>query len=149
MKHAVPRRDSGISVLELLLFAAALLALSAFSPYWINLLSTHTDLRQAAETVETSVRHARRISRVYQTDVILRLVINEQGELQNVLLSVPGMQLSPDLLTVEQTSNIPPGIRVVADNNQVYFNRQGQVAMAVRASLVSNQSGVSQDVVIR
>ncbi len=38
---------------------------------------------------------------------VTQIIINDQGELQNVLLSVPGMQLSPDLLTVEQAINIP------------------------------------------
>jgi hypothetical protein len=130
----------GMTALELLITTGVVAVLVAFAAPLISSLGSKSELEQAIEITESSVQKARDTARLYHTDVLMSLEMDEQKKLQSIVLSIPAMQRDLTLNEVKEDITLPIGFHAFMDGEIIHFDPTGEVEIPVAVTVVSNQT---------
>jgi Tfp pilus assembly protein FimT len=140
--------EKGVTALELLMTAGVVAILVAFAAPLVSSLISKSELEQAIEITESSVKQARATARLYKTDVLMRLELDEQKKLQYIVISVPALQRDHSLNEVKDEINLPPGFQALIDGETIHFDPSGEVEMPVVVTVVSNQADIASHLMV-
>lgn len=131
--------SKGLTAIELLIIISIVALVVVFAAPMMSVVSSKSEIEQAIETTEASVKQARWTARFYKTDVLLRLETDEKQKQHFITLSVPKMQKDFVLNEVEERFPLPKGIQIVSDNEIVRFDPTGAVELPAHFLISSNQ----------
>jgi len=140
MTRTTGHSAKGITAIELLITAGVVAVLVAFAGPLVSSMMFNSDLEQAIEITESSVQKARDTARLYQTDVLMSLEMDEQKKLQSIVLSIPAMQRDLTLNEVKEDIALPFGFQAFIDGEIIHFGPTGEVKSPVAVTVVSNQT---------
>ena len=132
--------EKGMTALELLITVSVVAVLVAFTAPLISSLKSKSELEQAIEITESSVEQARATARIYKTDVLMRLEMDEQKKLQYIVISIPALKRDLALNEVKEDFALPSGFQALIDGETIRFDPKGEVEMPVVVTVVSNQA---------
>ena len=120
--------------------AGVVATLVAFAVPLVSSLKSKSELEQAIRITESSVQQARATARIYNTDVLMRLEMDEQKKLQYIVISVPALKRDNSLNEVKDEINLPHGFQALIDGETIHFDPRGEVEIPVAVTVVSNQA---------
>jgi len=132
--------EKGLTALELLITTGVAAVLVAFAAPLVSSLMSKSELEQAIEITESSVQQARQTARIYKTDVLMRLEMDEQEKLQYIVISIPALKRDLALNEVKNKVTLPSGFQAFIDGETVLFDSSGEVELPVDVTVVSNKS---------
>ena len=102
--------------------------------------SAKLELEEAVELMESCVQHARQRARIYNTEVEMRLELNDVEQRYSIILSVPPMQQEYQLVDANEKFVFPAGVHLISDETIIRFESTGAVEIPTMVTLVSNQA---------
>lgn len=131
-KHAV----RGITAIELLIIISVLAIVIVFAAPVLSSTFWSSDVDQAVKVTEKSVREARALARLYQTDVYVRIE-SEQEPRPRITVSIPSRYQDIDVGEVREEIALPDDVRVLGGDVMVQFNPRGEVDLPALVTLAS------------
>ena len=129
-----------MTALELLMTLGVVAILVAFAAPLVSSVMSKSELQQAIEITESSVQQARATARIYNTDVLMRLEMDEQKKLQYIVISIPALKRDLALNEVKEDFALPLGFQAVFDGDTIHFDPRGEVELPVDVTVVSIQA---------
>ena len=139
MIHTTEHSEKGMTALELLITTGVIAVLVAFAAPLVTSLMSKSELEQAIEITESSVQQARHTARLYNTDVLMRLEMDEQEKLQYIVISIPALKRDLALNEVKDEVTLPIGFQAFIDGETIHFDASGEVNLPVDVTFVSTQ----------
>jgi Tfp pilus assembly protein FimT len=131
-------RSRGISVLEILIALAVLTIIFSFASTSFSHATDRAELMATVEGVDFSIQGARSTARELETDVIMHLEMDHDAKQHSISFSLPNRNAELGPSTLLQEFQLPPDIRIVADESSIHFDNRGLVETPVKLLLVSN-----------
>jgi Tfp pilus assembly protein FimT len=139
----------GLTAIELLITVGIVAVVVVFASPILSSMIWKSELDQAIEITESSVKQARETARFYAVDVMLQLQTDENREQQSITLSIPAMRKDAVLNEVKEEFVLPVGIQIISDERTVHFDSAGEVEWPAHVTIVSNQAkGKTREFVI-
>jgi hypothetical protein len=107
-------------------------------------MMSRSDMKQAINITESSIQSAREAARIYNTDVLIHLEMDEEEKQQSIVLSIPALQKDPALNEVKEDYAVPFGFQVFIDGEILHIEPTGKVELPAHVKIFSN-SGENPD----
>ena len=138
MFYSFKARSRGISILEILIGLGVLVLITSFAVPSFNNMAAKAELRVVLENTEFMVRAGRNTARMLETDVTMHLNSERHLEQHSITFSLPQKSATSAISTSIQDYQLPPGVRILADETEVHFDSRGLVETPVQLLLVSS-----------
>lgn len=133
----IPTRNGlGFTAVELLIVISVVALLLVFGVPLVNSSTTDCDLEPAVEMTEKSVAQARKLARLYRTDVVMRLETGADHP-PRVTVAIPRGEAPVDMSEVRQRHELPGSVELLGGDLEVQFDANGDVALPALVLLAS------------
>ena len=149
MVRTITHPTKGLTAIELLIVVGIVAVLVVFASPILSSMIWKSELEQAIEITEASVKQARDTARFYSMDVMMHLQAGENREQPSITLSIPAMRRDAVLNDVKEEFALPIGIQIVSDERIVHFDPAGEVERPAHVKIISSQAkGKTREFVI-
>jgi type II secretory pathway pseudopilin PulG len=127
----------GITAIELLIIISVLAILVVFAAPVVSSAFWTSEVDEAVKVTEKSVREARALARLYQTNVVVRIE-SDEGRDPLITVTVPSRHKDIDVGGVRDEVALPRDVQVLGGDVVVRFNPAGEVELPALVMLASS-----------
>ena len=138
--------EKGFTAIEFLIYASIIALVLSFAAPMVSNAIRQSQVDQAMEITEESIKQARRTARIYNTEVMMHIVSDGQPGQDAITLSIPDLQRDASLNPVTEEFAMPAGVDILSTDDVIYFDPAGEVdwpAMIVFTSLDAGDNNLS------
>jgi len=138
--------EKGFTAIEFLLYASIIALMLSFGAPLVSTAIRQSQVDQAMEITEESIKQARRTARFYNTEVLMHIVSDGEQDQDAITLSIPNMQRDSNLNEVKEEFALPVGVDILSSDTVIHFDPAGEVdwpAMIVFTSPEAGESSLS------
>lgn len=138
--------EKGFTAIELLIYASIIGLVLSFAAPMVSNAIRPSEVDQAMEITEESIKQARRTARIYNTEVLMHIVSDGQQDQDAITLSIPDLQRDASMNPVTEEFALPAGVDILSTDDVIYFDPAGEVdwpAMIVFTSLDQGENSLS------
>ena len=128
--------SKGITLIEILLAIGLLAVLLSFAVPTINGAAVRAEMSATMENVQYSLQSARRVARMTESQVDMRISSATSDAMQTITFSAPGKRGAGSITQI-QNYHIPKDIALVSDHEAFQFDERGLVRNPGQILLVS------------
>jgi prepilin-type N-terminal cleavage/methylation domain-containing protein len=136
MERTRKRLEQGITAIELLIVISVLAILVVFAAPVVSSAFWTSEVDEAVKVAEKSVREARTLARLYQTNVVVRIE-SDKGQRPSITVTVPSRHKAIDVGEVRDEVALPGDVEVLGGDVMVQFNPAGEVDLPAMVMLAS------------
>ena len=136
MERTRKRLEQGITAIELLIVVSVLAILVVFAAPVVSSAFWTSEVDEAVKVAEKSVREARTLARLYQTNVVVRIE-SDEGQRPSITVTVPSRHKDIDVGEVRDEVALPGDVEVLGGDVMVQFNPAGEVDLPAMVMLAS------------
>ncbi len=147
-REVIPKHR--FTAIEALIAAGAVLALVVLVVPPFGQSPARSEVKSAREIVESSIVNARQTARIYQVEVVLTVQTGlDQPSSLSYLVHAPTQSVET-LKFLPKNYQMPAGVRLVADRDNIRFNAKGEVVPPAHLVLVSTaDADVSEHILVK
>lgn len=127
MRREATAPEKGFTAIELLIYASIVGLVISFAFPIASKAIKQSQVDQAVEITEESIKHARRTARIYNTEVLMHIVSGQEQDQDAITLSIPDMQRDASLNEVKEEYTLPAGVDILSTDNVIHFDPAGEV----------------------
>ena len=137
--------EQGFTAIEFLIYVSIAALLLSFAAPLVDRAINPSQVDQAMEITEESIKQARRTARIYNTEVLIHIVSDDEESPDAIKLSVPNLQRHSSLNEVSEEFALPAGVDILSTDHVIQFDPSGEVdwpTMIVFTSVEAEDSGL-------
>lgn len=131
------RNTGGFTAIELLIYVSVIALVVVFAVPFTQSAMHQSEVEQALEIAEDSVRQARRSAMMLNTDVEMRIESDRSRENDAITLVYPELRRSQVLNEVQEEFALPDGVDIISSDAVIRFAPNGEVEWPATVLLVS------------
>ena len=138
--------EQGFSAIEFLLYTSIISLVLSFATPLVSNAIRQSEVDQAIEITEESIKQARRTARIYNTEVLMHIVSDGEQDQDAITLTIPNLQRDASLNEVKEEFPLPVGVDILSTDAVIHFDPAGEVdwpAMIVFTSPDEGDSSLS------
>lgn len=133
--------EKGFTAIEFLIYASIIALLISFAAPMVSSSIRQSQVDQAMEITEESIKQARRTARIYNTEVLMHIVSDGQPGQDAITLSIPDFQRDTSLNSVTEEFALPTGVDIQSTDAVIYFDPAGEVDWPTMIVFTSPDAG--------
>ena len=133
--------EPGFTAIEFLIYTSIAALLLSFAAPLVNRSINQSQVDQAIEIAEESIKQARRTARIYNTEVLMHIVSDGEESQDTIKLSVPNMQRHSSLNEVSEEFALPAGVDILSTDDVIQFDPSGEVDWPAMIVFTSTHAG--------
>ena len=127
----------GFTAIELLVYVSAIALVLIFAVPFTKSSLQQSEVEQAMEIAEDSVKQARRSAMLLNTDVEMRIESDRAHDSDAITLVFPDLRRSAVLNEVQEEFALPEGVDIISSDAVIRFAPTGEVEWPATVLLVS------------
>lgn len=150
MTSSITSKIRGITAVEILIVLGMIAVVTTFFANSFTRATNKADLWVAVEGVNLSVESARSMARQLETEVLMHLNTETEGESHTIAFSFPDRNEALDSGNLLQEFVLPPDIKLMADDSVISFDARGLVEKPISLLFVSqSEASTQQSILVR